>query len=505
MPAVINYKPELSTLAIILEKATQSEDRYNRLLKKAEDEGNYADFIKRNKGKQFKLQFIRKAWHLMYFKNSYTQQLESTGKHHKNFHITRDEFNDFCRYMFAFDEVPAYKNYLREMLDKKQFFKNDQFKILFENGDSLDSLYSKTKQSYEKWLQGQSTKEQETEKYTLSNYENIFQDKMLYVNVSHFTGFLKTTGIWTENEHGVIQFKALENRRYLIQEYYYADKLEKPEYKNCRKLFNELKTVKLEDALLYEIAMRYLQIDSQIVQNVRTSIIEILNQNIRFLIKNKENKALYELIVPFKKIDSYVGLLAHKKEQEMDPKSKGSSFLTNIAGYLELVKDHKDLKKVYGSFTANKNMPVLTFDDLHKIDAHLITHSIRFTNLALAMEHYFVVKKNISIVKDNRITYDEIKDLKPYFDNKTRNKAFHFGVPSKSYETFIREVEQKFLFNEVKTTKPTSFQSLSRQHKIMCGMFLELIHNDLYNKGEKDSKKKRNDAEASYFNSVISK
>ena len=52
----------------------------------------------------------------MYFREIYKTQLENAGKHHKQFHITREEFNDFSKFLFAFD-LKHYKENLKELLD----------------------------------------------------------------------------------------------------------------------------------------------------------------------------------------------------------------------------------------------------------------------------------------------------------------------------------------------------------------------------------------------------
>ena len=499
-PAIQNYLPEHNTLQLILEKAKDSEARYEKLVEKAKAEGKYEDFVKRNKGKQFKLQFVRKAWHLMYFKDSYMQQVAVSG-HHKRFHIERDEFNDFSRYLFAFDEVALYKDYLHEMLEKKGFLENVAFKTLFESGSSLDNLYVKTKQAYQAWIHTQAEREQVSDKYSIANYNKLFEDDLFYINRSHFIDYLKSSSKLQVDAQGWMRFRALENAPYLIPAYYYADKLIKEETKSCGKLYNKLNATRLEDVMLYEIGMRYLQLDKQIVQKAKKPVIEILNQDVALDIKDVQNKHLYQLQIPFNKIDEFVGLIAHKEEQDVQFKS---SYLANIVAYLEKVQRHKDIKSVYASFTANPLKKVLTYDDLHKIDGHLVSNSIKFTNLALAKELYFVHKHSISIQKDNRITYDEIIALKPYFNITTRNKAFHFGVPNISYPQMVSEIEKKFIADEVRPTAPSNFEDLSKPLKSICNILLETLHNDYFGQ-ERDGKKKRKDAEQRYFNEVIAK
>ncbi len=496
LPANANEETEINTLALLLKKANESEERYGNLLTKAKKEGNYDDFIKRNKGKQFKLQFIRKAWHWMYFKQSYQEQIAFSGQHHKRYHITKEEFNDFSRFMFAFDEVANYKDYLNDMLDNKGFFDNNEFKILFESCGSLDQLYDKTKRKYEEWLKKKDPIRNIEGKYLLENYEHFFNDQMFYINISHFIAFLKNENYLAPK----FQHKSSINEQYLIDVYYYKKTLEKSEYKAHGKLYDKLKEVKLEDCLLYEMAMKYLNKDKTVCQTARTNIVEIMTQNVVFDIKDKNNRHLYKLEVPFKKIDNYTGLIRHKvwKEGRFD-----GSFLSDIVVYLEKVKNHKDIRAVYYDFTKNIYDKVLSLDGLTKIEGHIVSNSVKFTNLTLHMEGYFVFKDKMTILKENRITYHEIEKLKIFFDYETRNKAFHFGIPARSYEDVIKEIEQKFISNEAIKEQPTSYFKLSKSSKMVCNVFLHSIHNDYFDSKEKDSKKKTKDAEEKYFMEII--
>lgn len=496
LPALTNNQENVNTLKLLLDKAQKSEDRYKNLLNKAKNEGNYDDFIKRNKGKQFKLQFIRKAWHWMYFKQSYQEQIAFSGEHHKRYHITKEEFNDFSRFIFAFDEVANYKDYLNDMLYNKGFFDNNEFKIIFESCGSLDQLYDKTKRKYEEWLKKEEPIRNIEGKYLLENYEHFFDDQMFYINITHFIAFLKNKNYLTQN----FEYKSSENKKYLIGAYYYKNTLEKSEYKTHGKLYNKLKEVKLEDCLLYEMALQYLNKDKTVCQTTRTNIVEIMTQNVVFDIKDKNNNHLYKLEVPFKKIDNYTGLIRHKvwKEGRFD-----GSFLSDIVVYLEKVKNHKDVKSVYQDFTKNMFDKVLSLDGLTKIEGHIISNSVKFTNLALHMEAYFIFKDKIVILKKNRIECSEIKKLELFFDSKTRNKAFHFEIPARSYEDVIKEIERKFVSDEVGKEQLTSYSKLSKSSKMVCNVFLQSIHNDYYDSKEKDSKKKTKDAEEKYFLNII--
>jgi hypothetical protein len=510
LPAKQNNLPNFTTFQMILEKAKKAEKRYENLKTKADKEGNLEDFIKRNKGRQFKLQFIRKACNLMYFKDSYLQQIQGSG-HHKRFHITKEEFNDFSKWMYAFNETPKYKDYLRELFLQKGFFDNNEFTKLFENSSSLDMMYQKTIKIYTEWLKT-FVPEQIEDKYTLKNYEKFFEDDLFYINVSHFIKYLENINKLKRNENGNIVYQSLANSTYLINEYYYKDKLEKDEYKSCGKLYNKLKTVKLEDSLLYQLAMYYLQIDTSVIQNAKTNIIQLLNQDVTFNIKDANKKHLYDLIIPFNKINAYVELLEHKKEQEEDAKNKKTSFLGNLPDYINNVldkdkenKENKELKSICNKY---KKENKLTYDDLNKINNHIISHSIKFTKVALILEEYFIFTNNITFkMFNNRISFEEITDLDNYVNSLDRNKAFHFGLPTGSYEDKLIKIEKKFITEKVKTTNPTNYADLNKPLKSVCNAFLVTIHNNYFERidRKKTTKEKREEAESRYFKEVIAK
>lgn len=496
-PAVQNYLAPMSSLEKIIEETKLKEERYAKLLAKADKEGNKEDFIKRNKGKQFKLQFVRKACHLMFFRESYSKQVGEAG-HHKRFHITKEEFNDFSRWMHSFDEVPSYKTYLSILFTQKGFFENKTFKTLFENSASLEALYKKVKKEFAEWIVENNENESKQDKFQLDNYKKFFESDMFFINVSHFITFLETSGKLNRNSNGIIVYKALENVQYLIESYYYKPQLEKSEYKTFGKLYNKLKTSKLEDALLYEMAIHYLKIENTIVHKAKTNVINILNQDIIFDIQNFQQKHLYNLSIPFNKIESFVELISHKKEQEGEFKS---SFLANIIVYFEKVKNHKEVKNIYSSFISNGKQ--LSYHDLNSINNHIINSSAKFTKVALAMEEYFIMKDYKLIVNGNRISYNNIPELKGYFDEKTRNRAFHFGVPLNSYEVILSTIEKSFVNSEIKPLKPMKFGDLTQTQRLVSQALLETIHNDYFDFKEKDGTKKREKAKTRYFDEIV--
>lgn len=501
LPANKNNEPKYTALQLILEETKVQEERYENLLGDAKRHNIEEDFIKKNKGKQFKLRFLRKAWHLMYFKDVYLKKAEKEG-HHKRFHITKEEFNDFSRWMYAFDESISYKEHLNDLFKEKGFLGNPDFKKLFETARSFDNLYKKTKENYKEWLE-QNCKTVTEHKYELANYDEVVGGKLFCINISHFIKYLETCG--KLNKKGlVIQHEALENVGYLIPEYYYKDKLNPKEYKKEGKLYNKLRTVKLEDALLYEMAMRYLKKDKEIISTAKINVHNILSNDLTLGIKDIENHPLYKLIIPFNKIDSFTELMAFKKEQEDEFKS---SFLGNLADYLPKVKSVKETAKIYINF---KDSRELKYEELNAINSHLISNSLNFTKIEMELERFYIMAGSLKIEKENRITFEEVGGLKTYksIDKWTRNKAFHFGVPKDSYGNILLKIEKEFIQKEIKPKNAASWDALEAEEQKMCRMFLEICHNNfLQRKGDSQRKGDKQlvyiDAQNKYFVEVI--
>ena len=485
-------------------KAKVDEQKYKQFNPSDNDVSLVADFNKRNKGKRFKLQFIRKACHLMCFRDSYLRNVKQYG-HHKGFHITKDEFNDYCKWMFAFDETPIYKVLLTDLFKAKGFLNNSDFKKLFEYSSSLEVMYEKTKKIYSDWLKTFSPIAREG-KYTLEGYEKFFKDDMFYINISHFINFMKNDKK-IRTEKGIIQYHSLSNLDYLIDGFYYTQMLDKSEYKTCGKLYNKLKTAKLEDALLYELAMYYLKFDETITRNARTHVVNLLTQDIIFRIENANQKYLMSLSVPFNKIDNYVELLEFKKEQENDPKYKKTSFMSNLPDYIEniLSKEKKDNKELEAICKSYKEKQRLNYDELNKINNHIISTSSLFTKVLMNLEEYFIFKNANLIVRENRIFFEDIAGINNFLsDIYERNRAFHFGLPKKSYIESINRIEKKFIIEEARPL-PNSYDDFPNPIKSVLNALLETIHNDLFERKNKDQGKKRKEAGNKYFEKFIDK
>lgn len=549
-----NYSPakntidetEKNSLYKIIKEANFHENRYKNLQEKAVKEKNIEDFNKRNKGKQFKLRFIKKAWNLMYFREIYKTQLENAGKHHKQFHITREEFNDFSRFLFAFD-LNHYKENLKELLDKKSFFENVEFKKLFTISNTFEELYYETKKLFEKWLNenGTITKKNafKLESYL---YLNEKEEKHPFViNLSQFLTHLKDKNKIQFINNKYI-YKSIENSEYLISSFYYKDVLPYEEQKKNKYLFNKLRKTKLEDALLYEIAFRYLNKKQNIQQSIKTNVSEILTKNftIDLYESEKENtNLLYKVVIPFKQLDTFERMLTHKKNQEN--LNSGDSFLKNIKIYIVdvLAKEiqtktnnslHKDVSTIVNIFKngeqkENREKETLSFDELKKIEAHLLSTSNQFSKILMEIECYYTFKMNsegTNILEKYKEEYNnsntedafhikfntfkkDITDVYLTEDNKIRDKVFHYGVPLKiSYTKSLEKIEERFIKLELPNNKTNlkiikDYQSIDHDKRKICDAFLTTTKNNLFDYKIKNTNMKRLDAENKYFNQYI--
>ncbi|HEY8366121.1 MAG TPA: hypothetical protein VIL57_03145 [Bacteroidia bacterium] len=513
----------------ILIEAQQQEKRYRLLHDRAKKLGLEEDFLKRNKGKQFKLRFIRKAWHIMYFRDSYNSQAELSG-HHKSFHITRDEFNDFSKWMYALDEVPQYKNYLKRLFDKKNFLSNEEFSGLFNQGNSLDYFYVKTKDLFKKKIEENSLVYDVESKN--KQYEEILSKKIVYINLSHYIQYLKSKGKLSY-ENDLIQYKSLVNRNYLIDEYYYTDVLDPDEYKSNGKLFNKLRKTKLEDCILYELALKYLKTDPEILQKVKTNVSEILTSDITFDIRDADGKDLYQLVVPFNKLETLAVLIRYKTHQENIARNNRTSYLGNIYNLLKYLneilekqkktEDQKkienkinhqdivpdDLKKIVKRLNSSEPKFKLQFEELNTINNYIISGAVKFSKVHMELERYFIHK--YKIVSPKFIDIKNIKDnngneiFNNYYDKdlRIRQKAFHFGVPDKfMFEIELEKIEKKFIQDEITPLNVNCFADLNKNAKSICDKFIRILHSDLY---RRDNRKTDNEKNIEFCNNYFLK
>ncbi len=523
----LSDKPMMQTLDAyrkILEQAQEREERYGKLLeyKKKTSPEAYENFIRNNKGKQFKLQFVRKAWHIMYFRNIYKVAAPTQKDHHKSLHITRDEFNDFCRYMFAMDTVSDYKECLRNLLESKNFFTNKEFKTLFESGKSLEDYYKKTKKEFTKWIDNQQQQPIDDRKFQLDGYKNFSGNHILYINLSHFLEFLKKKNRLLLHEGKGIELPALANKEYLIADYYYNIACTKDTDKAQRKVLNTLKPYRLEDCLLYEIAIRYFTANGVDGSNVKNSVRKILTDRYEFSVKDKNNNHLYSIQVPFKQIERYVGINNYYKEKE---KRGHQNFLVELPGYISLLeKKYKRLDDQKSSLSNSKNRPVkkkklskqeeairqyttnkiITLEDLHQIQAEIVTESGKFLSVYMELEKYFVAKNELTIKENNRITFSEITPLSSFLKAQERNTACHFGVPKELYERKLKRVEKQFVEQYISATC-AGYNGIGKHERAVTDKLLKSLHNSFFNHREKDATKRKEEAEEQYFEKVVKK
>ncbi|WP_143884530.1 hypothetical protein [Chryseobacterium binzhouense] len=499
-----NNLPEFSAFELILKKAEFMEERYNKLKDQADENGTLDFFEKKNKGRQFKLQFIRKACNIMYFKDAYFETTEKEG-HHKANNISKDEVNNFSKWMFLFNgkDDDIYKQKLRTLFESKKFFQNAEFQELFNESKDLNDFYKITKELFKQFSLVPKVKSN-NQNEVLKNYiENHLESGNIYLNHSIFREFISknTTNIVIENNK--IQYQYVNgNKQFLVEEYYYKNKINYKEPKAHKHLFAKLNANRLEDCLLYEIAFKYLNKENN---ELKERVDKVLNRDILFTVsKQNENNSAYNLIIPFNKVDRFFELKANGNDN--------NNILSNLKKYLENIagKTRYDDKfnKIFDKEIINlshdfKNSNILKLEDINKVNNHIINSSVRFTKCIMALEEYFIWKHKTVITKNNRIDLTEIVELYDhnnqgkYFNKsidvkkQVRNIALHFNLPSldKSYYQSLIDFEKVFVKNEVKSKLNESLDEKGKMPEKVLESFMLGIH-------DKDTFMKKNFHEA---------
>lgn len=510
-PAQQNQISDFSKFQKTFKDVMEQESRYELLHSNAKKLGLEMEFLKRNKGKQFKLRFIKKAWNIMYFKDIYEQRVFASKEHHKAFHITRDEYNDFCRWIYAADEYPSYKENLKALFKQKQFLNNKEFELLFDEGKGLNDWYTSTKTLFKQWIKENTDKSKKISS-TVQSYDAKLMTKNIFINLSHFIPFLIEERIIVKDSKNKITFQGSDNTKFLIEGYYHKFELNFEQQKKSGLLYKKLYKNIIEDVLLYELAFKYLKYSKDIIETPKNHIKEILNQEIEFEIYQKDGKkSMYNLIVPFNKLVNYSEILTHKLQQ-IKNNSRSEPFLVNIKKYV-LSTQHKDLKEIRERMKTS----VITYDDLYKINNHLMSTALLFTKINMKLEAYYIFKNSTPITKpEGYIELSEIKGLNSFYTNFNldRNRAFHFGVPDNSYIKKCKQIELEFYKKEaviihkyiehcennqlLSDAYSTNFNSL----KIILSNFKEVNHNAFYDIKINDPRNRKLNAQKKYFDYV---
>lgn len=484
----------------MLENAIKQEDRYAKLIGQARGNRNIdqylelqpkteeekenareAFFRERNKGKNFKLRFIRKACNVMYFKDIYRSRVtEDLTEHHKSWHITRDEFNDFCKWMYAFGEVKQYKLYLTTLLEQKGFLGNGEFGKIFEASENIEALYEKVKTAFAKWEKEYSEREaqkkntDEADKPKFDNYENLLNNGVRYINLQDFKAFLKEKSALTL-EDGRVKYYSLKNKEHLNRVFYPAT-TEKGE---VRKFCFDLAKTKHEDCLLYEIALRYFNPEQDIAGKAKKSVRNILTQPIPFSQQDIDGKN-YTIIVPHKDVEKLRQLQAFEATKPVYAK-----ILLHLPGYIEQNQKAQALGPIYKRFTEDDKKRI-ALSDLCQVNNHIINQQSRFTQVILILEEYFIWKHKLRIPGgSNRIQLKDIPDLGGFMDatagKALRNDAFHFNLPleDESYGQVFEKIETWFMKKEIDTKE---YDKLNNMQKKVLKVFITQMRNDRYDK-----------------------
>lgn len=467
----------------ILNKALLAENRYEELKKQAQDLDREDDFLKKNKGKQFKLYFIKKAWNLMFFKEKYAEKVTiNKGEHHTSYHISRTEFNDFSKYLHGLEEIEEYKGKLLLLLTQKDFLDAEGFlRNIISSSKSIHEIYKATKAHFEDWITEAPQTKSKT--YSLDSFVEKRKGKgdldnphIVYINASHFIDFLLTKKVITassiqDNTNRKIMYPLLDQYKKHLLEVYYPE-FNKEEQKAQRTIYKKIHTARLEDACLYAIAQNYLSenlFDEKLKgETNKNNISVVLNQvykqgelctdytvrdilqlDFRFKVEEKTNEQptgnamqSYYIELPFQKIDLISSWMSSNSKEEDHERS--SVFLKDLAIYLEqryidfnyneILYGKKDIKKrksntgIWDEIYDFKHNRLITWNGIAKVYNHIIPLALQFTKVYMQLEKYYLIKNLQSgktyDLKDNKVDIVDIEGLREYFDyNATTNKV----------------------------------------------------------------------------------
>lgn len=408
-------------LKTLLKDTQSKEERYEALLKLAKQSGEEEQFLERNKGKNFKLRFISRALNLMFFRAKYKEQNPNLDDHHKRFHITRDEFNDFSRYIHA---IEHHKDKLIALLSEKTFLPDQTLRQLIEQSQDSESLYNNTKKCYVQWLEANDKKGWKEGNYRKENYinkknVNLLTDGLFMINISHFKAYLKNT-----QYANALDFKqdALQK---LIPEYYIKPDKNTP---SIKKLANALSYDRYMDSLLFQIAEYYYNKGSKVALSKASGTVEnILSLTLRQKVGTIQH---YDLWLPFKNIERHLEVEKYDNEMFYD---KLYTYINNLKINIKKGNQKKPKGKSINE-TLKKNLlndGYVSFDNIPDIINNVITDALSYSTLCMQLEEFLIWKHKTTLqIGENRIVIAEIKDFDTIIRSRTyRNNAFHFNLP----------------------------------------------------------------------------
>lgn len=519
LTAPTTFPDEKRSLRQWIVDAEREEERYHTRLERARELSRknqrpefLTHFLKKNKGKQFKLHFIKKVWNLMFFKPVYEQRClpneRGISEHHKDFHLTRDEYKDFCRYMFAFDSVPHYKVLLRELLEKKGFLSDAKFRAFFESEHSLSGFYNRTKEAFSTWL-STFTPAPRPNRYALSSYRNLphsFEKvpHILYINLNHFLDYEKCKHAAKSGVKKQYSYALPQNQQYLVSTYYLEGVQDD---KTLRKLHFKLRNTRVEDCLLYELAIRYLHHGKDSQENARGKVLEFLQRELELPISLNDS-ATYHLTFPFKHLEKVEAMRQNKHEKEM---------LREAPSYLQVLfhdsaKNRtapQDIKEMHLRYQREQK---LSLNDFETLKSKLIAQAGVLLPIILDLERYFLLKEGTSLPNsEHHISYSDMTALHNFVKPEIRNRVCHFHFPKVSYPELVTEVEQKFLQQEkgewkdyLSASLPEDFSAFPPPLRDLLFDFLKAIHNKFFDRKIKDNQKKKRHAQKRYIRETLS-
>lgn len=471
-----NSKNQALFVQNMLEQTENAEKKYVLMMLKANEIGMLETFSQKNKGKEFRVRFLKKAWNHLYFKEIYKSNISQFGIH-KRFHINREEFSLFTKYLYGFETEKSYKNLLIELLKSKDFYKDPEFQKLIEESKSLVDLYTNTKAL----LKNSIPKRPALIHKKSLQYDEVFNKNIIYINLSHFLHYLESTNQLLRDKNGRILYESKKNFPFLIKDWYYKEVLPKNEYKENGKLFNILNKIRLEDALLLEVAYYYLQKDSHVIVPNRKKVDSILHSNLVFEFPKAENRLLLE--VPINKLGSFVEFIQNK-------------------GIIEgKIVGKKFIKKTLNSITSDG---IIHWDNLKAKHHQSISNVLKFMRIKIELEKYYIGKYKLTLKNSDYLDVGKhISTLFPQFEPLKR-KFLQFKNLQYRQDDILKELENSFIEEEIEAQKISCFQDLDKNKKAVCRVFMNTLNPHFYVKINKNNPNKNwEHFENTYFKNVI--
>lgn len=438
----------------LIDDTRASEARYEKLYAEAEKKGSVEldYFLRKDKGVSFKVRFIFKASNLMWNAQHARNKIGADGKMHTNYHFSREQFDVFSRCLRAINDSEESAEELVRLLTAKGF---TELKKIVESKSRnanrkqiLQNIYQEVMQQFEAWQQNYQPEDKRANTATVAKELRFMTSNQIVINLAHFRTWVKQRQLISAAVAGI------DNRPYLIAPYYPQQatygkgtlRKSKTAFAQGRgTLWQKVSNVQVEDALLYELAMRYFAQSVSGNEEQMRSMVEKLNDQQVELPVVSEGKLLYTLEVPMKHLHKVSAILKQNEEE----KNKEFAFLTNIPELFRYVRREngaqKNMKSLAEKFYESKK---LNYSELFAVHKYTIQQDKRMCREVMQEENDYIYKNKTGVLPwsgDNYVKMER-KDFSQDVRD-ARNAAFHLNLPF--YSKKIGMQVEGYLFEKI--------------------------------------------------------